>query len=389
MQIAYFYDIPLPSRYAAAIQILNTGRALCEEGATVTIYTNRLAAPPESILRWYGLSPHPALRITPLFADPRYRIAPRQRLTGILHTIAPPDRQVIISRGEPGLALFDHLARLTKPANARYVYESHRLCFAWAAERTRNDSWPWTRRRIAHIRAREQAAIDTADGIVALTAGVRRALEREFAVSRPVLTLPSGVALPPLPLPDDSARDIDILYAGKLERRKGVHDLVAAMQWLPEYRLLIAGGNAQEIASLKRYAAELGVVERITFAGFVEPHAIGALYDRARVGVCPLPAGESAVSEEWTSPLKVLEMMARGVAIVGTDVPALREILEHNRTALLTPPGDPESLAHAMRTLLLARALAGRLTAAARARSEAFSWQQRARRLLAFLHDLG
>ncbi len=387
MQIAYFYDIKLPSRYAAAIQILHTCRALCDEGATVTIYTNRLAAPPDAILRWYGLSPHPALRIAPLFADPLYRVAPRRHLTRILRAVAPPDRQVIISRGEPGLALFDHLARLAKPANARYLYESHRLCFVWAAEQARSDSWPWTRRRIARIRAREQAALGHADGIVALTAGVRRALQREFAIHRPVLTLPSGVALPES-VADDSARDIEIFYAGKLERRKGVYDLVAAMRWLPEHRLWIAGGSQQEIVSLQRYAADLGVAERITWLGFVEPQAIGQFYDRARVGVCPLPLGESAVAEEWTSPLKALEMMARGVAIVGTDVPALRELLDHEHTALLARPSDPESLAAALRTLLRDRALARRLAAAARARSAAFTWQQRARQLLAFARDL-
>lgn len=387
MQIAYFYNIALPSRYAAAIQILNTCRALCDEGATVTIYVNRLAAPPDALLDWYGLSPHPALRIAPLFADPLYRVAPRRRLTRILHAVAPTERQAIISRGEPGLALFDHLARIAKPARVRYMYESHRLCFVWAAEQARNALRPWTRRRIARIRAREQAALNHADGIIALTAGVRRALEREFALNRPVLTLPSGVALP-ASVPDDAARDIDIFYAGKLERRKGVHDLVAAMQWLPEHQLWIAGGETRERESLQRYAAELGVAQRIHWVGFVEPQAIGAFYHRARVGVCPLPLGESAIAEEWTSPLKVLEMMARGVAIVGTDVPALRELLEHERTALLVRPSDPESLAAAIRTLLCDRALARRLTTAARVRSAAFAWQQRARQLLAFARNL-
>lgn len=394
VHLSYFYDLALPSRYAAPIQIINTCRALCERGVSVTIYTNRLTAPSaDACLAFYGLQPHEHLRLVPLFAAPPGRFALQGALGRIVRDASATTRHFVISRGEPGLALFARLRRLARPPGARFVYEAHKLCSWQAAEPLlKPGRGPLARRRlawtVARVRRLERAAVEGADGLICLTAGVRTALEREFQIARPALILPSGVAPIAGPLPDDSARDIDILYAGKLERRKGVHDLIEAMRALPGQRLWIVGGTPREIAALRQWAGQLGVADRIVFTGFVEPAAVRALYLRARVGACPLPVGESVISEQFTSPLKVLEMMACGVPIVGTDLPSLRELLRHDRTALLVEPGDPPALARALQTLLGDRPRAARLAHAARAEVARYSWDNRARRLLEFLTAL-
>ena len=396
LHLAYFYDIGLPSRYAAPIQFLNTCRAACELGATATLYTNRLATSVEECLAFYGLAPHERLRIVPLFAAPWRGHALRRELGRLARDTDPRARRIILSRGESGIALAPHLARLRRDARGRdwrFVYEAHKLSFMQQAEPLRQAAVrPATRRRIeravARTYRRERATIVGADGLICLTERLRAALAANFPVASPTLLLPSGVALLATPPAADEGRDIDILYAGKLERRKGVHDLIAALRALPGRRLWIAGGTLEELAALRRWAGEQGVADRVTFTGFIAPTRVGALYARARVGVCPLPVGESDISEHFTSPLKVLELMARGVPIVGTDVPALRELLDHGRTALLARPSDPPALARAIGALLADRALAGRLAGAARVRAEEYSWSGRARRLLTFLGAL-
>jgi glycosyltransferase involved in cell wall biosynthesis len=83
--------------------------------------------------------------------------------------------------------------------------------------------------------------------------------------------------------------------------------------------------------------------------------------------------------------LKLFEYMAAGRAIVASDLPAIREVIEHEVQALLVPPGDAGALAGAIRRLADDPALRDRLGRAARARVADFTWDRRAERLEALL----
>ena len=289
--------------------------------------------------------------------------------------------------GEPGLIVARRLRR--RGPNLRFVYEAHRLCHTEVAGR--RDRWLSVDRipGAAHrLRAAERRAIEEADGLIALTGGVRAAVAACFQVRCPTLVLPSGTTWPAAEPPAASDRDIDVLYAGKLELRKGVFDLVAAMAHLPGRRLWVVGGSAAEVAALIACAEAHGVADQVEAVGFVEPTRIVDFLRRARVGVCPLPAGVSVISESFTSPLKILEMLAHGVPVVASDLPSTRAILEPERTALLVEPNRPEALAGAIRRLLDDPPLADRLRRDGRALAREYSWDRRAERLLAFLRSI-
>lgn len=388
MRISYAYDIPLPSRFAAAIQILNTCHGLARLGAEVRVYCGSLGdGGVEGCLEFYGLEPHENLRIIPTPAD---------RLPAALARLAedgPADRpHAIVSRGEPGLALFRALRRPGRRAGSRWVYEAHRPCYGRLGEpaRARGPLRRWiASAQAGRVRRLERATVEGVDGLVCLTQGVRDALGLAFRIRCPTLILPSGTTVDgPTPARGDGPRDIDVLYVGKLERRKGVQVAIEAMRFLPGRVLWVVGGSPAEVADFATLAAAEGVGDRVRFTGYVEPTRVREFLGRARVGICPLPTGISAVSETFTSPLKILEMMAAGVPVVAGDVPSAREILTHGRQALLVPPDDPRALAGSIRSLLDDPALAARLSAAAREHVEGYSWENRARRLLEFLEGL-
>lgn len=396
MHVSYVYKGTIPSQQAAFIQILNTMHALGERGVTATVYTGPHRATSEADL-WahYGLTPHPnvTLRVLypegwrqPLFWPRLYRLAQMEGARS-----AGPGRPVIISRGEPGLNLFHHLRRIPQGDGPLHVYEAHRPCFT-QVRRWYQPSGPlaeWrTRRMVRTIYTREKAAVEQADGLICLTHGVEAALHDLFGARAPALILPSGTAPPPNNVPGDEARDIDIFYAGKLRARKGVYDLVRAMVHLEGRTCWIAGGSADEVVALRKEAEALGVADRVRLLGYIEPSEIRGYYLRARVGVCPLPAGVSDIAEQYTSPLKVLQMMACGVPVVATRLPAIEEVLTHDHTAYLCAPSDPEALARAMQHLLSNRSDARRLADAARAEVEQYTWNARARRLHEFLQAL-
>ncbi len=78
------------------------------------------------------------------------------------------------------------------------------------------------------------------------------------------------------------------------------------------------------------------------------------------------------------------EAMARGRAVVASDVGGLRDLVEHERTGLLVPPQDPPALRAALERLLSDEALRARFGKAARIRvTELCAWSAVTERTIA------
>ncbi len=75
------------------------------------------------------------------------------------------------------------------------------------------------------------------------------------------------------------------------------------------------------------------------------------------------------------TPVSVLEAMAAGVAVVSTDAGGIPDLLEHERTALLSPVGDCPALARSVARLITEPNTLASLQSAARRRAEAFDWR--------------
>ena len=102
---------------------------------------------------------------------------------------------------------------------------------------------------------------------------------------------------------------------------------IAAWRGRPRLSLVVVGeGPARP--ELERLAAELGVSERVRFTGLAHRSAVPRLIAGFDIALQP-----AAVS--YACPLKVVEYMAAGRAIVAPDQPNLRELLDDGRTGLL------------------------------------------------------
>jgi len=145
------------------------------------------------------------------------------------------------------------------------------------------------------------------------------------------------------------------------------------------------GGHPGEadLARVEKVAREAGVTDRLTITGLVPPRDVTRYLAQADVLV--LPNTPSAISERYTSPLKLFEYLTLGKPTVASDLPSIREILTHDANALLVPPGDAPALAAALTRVTRDAALAGRLGAAALALSADYTWDRRAERLEAAL----
>lgn len=122
------------------------------------------------------------------------------------------------------------------------------------------------------------------------------------------------------------------------------------------FHLAFVGSGSRE-ALVRRAVADAGLTDRISFTGFVRdmPEAMAA------VDVALYAALES----EGMSRV-IFEYLAMGTPLVATRVGVIPEVLEHERTALLVPAGEPAALAAALEHVLADPALAARVGASGR-----------------------
>ena len=136
-----------------------------------------------------------------------------------------------------------------------------------------------------------------------------------------------------------------ILYVGQLIRGKGVDLLLRALSHVGcDYELTVAGtGNAR--TRLDRLARQLGISDKVRFAGWVSPQDIGQHYAAAKVVVVP---------SRWPEPFGMigLEAMHHGRPVVAFKVGGIPDWLEHGITGLLVPEQDVRAFAAALEQLL-------------------------------------
>jgi glycosyltransferase involved in cell wall biosynthesis len=116
-------------------------------------------------------------------------------------------------------------------------------------------------------------------------------------------------------------------------------------------------GDGSLRSELETLARELRIAERVTFAGRTPHSHLPEVLNRAQVF--------ALTSRYEGHPKALIEAMACGLAVVGTDVDGIRDVIRHEETGLLCPP-TPEGVAVALRRLLESAALRNKLRRAAR-----------------------
>lgn len=120
--------------------------------------------------------------------------------------------------------------------------------------------------------------------------------------------------------------------------------------------LVVGDGTARE--PIQARARRLGVQDRVCFTGLVDRRNIPYWVSAFDVALQP-------AANHYASPLKLFEYMALARAIVAPDQPNIREVLQHERNALLFPPGDSVAFEAAVQRLASDPVLRDRLAHAA------------------------
>lgn len=152
--------------------------------------------------------------------------------------------------------------------------------------------------------------------------------------------------------------------------------MLLAQDHVPDNLHFMIVGDGPVIPALKSLAKDLGVADRVTFAGLVTRDRIASHVSAFDIALLPKCV-------EYCSPLKLFEYMAAGKAIVAPDQANVREILEDGVSCLLFPPDDTRAMEEAVVRLAGDGALRERLGSAARAviAARGLTWRNNAVRV--------
>lgn len=296
------------------------------------------------------------------------------------------------------LPAYVRLLRAARAFRPEIIYERYNLFFVAGALLARGRRLPYyvevnspladersrTTTGLALVRlARlmERFVWRSATRVVAVTSVLAETLASQGAPRERLQVVPNGIdlaafaAIPPRP---EAPPRIVLGFIGFMRPWHGLADLLEALARHGDPRIdLLIVGEGETLGALKQQAAQLGLGARVRFTGLAAREAIPDLLAQMDIAMQP-----RAVA--YASPLKLFEYMAAGRAIVAPDQPNIREILEHERTALLFAPGDTAAMWRAIARLVADDALRRRLAEAARdeiARRD-YTWDGNARRLI-------
>jgi glycosyltransferase involved in cell wall biosynthesis len=149
----------------------------------------------------------------------------------------------------------------------------------------------------------------------------------------------------------------------------------------PDARWIVIGGgwlHDEVRAEIERR----GLTDRVLMTGLIDHDEALRLLAASDVCVSPHVPNPDG-SRFFGSPTKLFEYMGLGRAIVASDLEQIGEVIEHERTGLLSPPGDVGAAAAAILRLLDDPELRARLGDAALAEArERYSWKAHTRRIL-------
>lgn len=216
-----------------------------------------------------------------------------------------------------------------------------------------------------------RASLENASRIAAVSRVAADEVIRGFGINpMRIEIVPNGVD--PFFSPGDEGRDDFVLYAGTLEPRKGIADLLAAWRLLGRRpRLVLAGDAGWGTSPLLRRDKESIDAGRLEIRGFVSRSELRDLYRRCAVFVYP--------SHFEGFGLPPLEAMACGAPVITTTGGAIPEVV--GDAAELVRPGSPDELARALRRLAGSASRRSALREAGFARASRFSWENSASRM--------
>jgi len=170
---------------------------------------------------------------------------------------------------------------------------------------------------------------------------------------------------------------INILFVGRLEKRKGLDYLLKAYQQVkkefPNSRLIVVGPGTRFRRKYEKQVRRNNLAD-VVFIGNVSYDELPRYYKTADIFCTPATGQESFG-------IVLLEAMAVGKPIAATNIEGYANVLTHGKEGLLVPPKDDKELARALLTLMSDDSLRRQMGANGMLTAQEYNWEKIARRV--------
>ena len=225
----------------------------------------------------------------------------------------------------------------------------------------------------------------------------RRKLTGKIAVSKPAMDfahehipgyyniIPNGINVEhfsPEVSPVDKFCDgkLNILFVGRLEKRKGLNYLLEAYkqvkQKIPNSRLIVIGPGTRLLKKYERFVRHSGLQD-VVFVGYVSYDELPRYYKTADIFCSPATGRESFG-------IVLLEAMALGKPVVASNIEGYANVITHGVDGLLVPPKDTRMLAQTLISLMADESLRQQMGARGILKAKEYSWEYIAQRVLSY-----
>jgi glycosyltransferase involved in cell wall biosynthesis len=276
-------------------------------------------------------------RQTPLSELPmrgRFDVAPARRLAALLRE----GNYSLVHTHTPRSAFIGRLAAAW--TGLPVVHHLHSPTTSDTTHRFRN----WLNAAI------ERASLVGVDAVIAVSQSLGEYARRIGIAAEKVVVIPNGVPTrsplrPRMPPPTTPGGSWVLGTVALFRPRKGLEVLLRALAALRvaqapvKLRAIGSFETPEYEAHVKSLATELGVDDCVEWRGFSAN--VNAELDELDLFVLPSLFGEGM-------PMVVLEAMAAGLPVIGTDVEGVPEVVRDGLEGLIVPPGDPYALAAAI-----------------------------------------
>lgn len=260
-------------------------------------------------------------------------------------------------------------AELARRTGARLVYDAHEL----SSEAV--DLQPL----IASSRRRREARLaPLADAIVTVNPLIAEEMSKRFRVHAPAVVYNGASRCETVAQP--LHEPVRILFQGQFFADRNLEDLVRAMDRLRGSAVLTLQGWGGVEPELRRLVQELDLAGTVTFVRPAAPEDVveeAAEHDIGIINHLPL-----SLNHVYSSPNKLFDYMAAGLAIVASDLPVLRLVIEDAKCGVLHPQAGPAALADVIGGLVDDAGQLAVMKANAIAACPRYSWAAQAKTLL-------
>jgi len=230
-----------------------------------------------------------------------------------------------------------------------------------------------------------------ADAVLPVTHVLAARVVQEGVRPDKVEVIPNGVdgaqfsaSVQPTTIPRFPAGSVVVGFVGFCREWHQLDKVVTLIAENPSSKLaLLVVGDGPAIPELKEQVTRLGCTDRVHFAGLVGRNEMPAWLAAIDIAIQPAVV-------PYASPLKLIEYMASGKAIVAPAQDNIRELLSHEENALLFGENDSRQFLSALLRLAGDEPLRDRLAAGARntVREMALSWDENARKIVKIANSL-